>query len=84
MPLGLCNAPSTFERLMELVLIGLHWKTCLSYLDDVIVMEEVFVRLASAGLKLKPKKCFLFQKLKRSVLGTHCDRRRHQGRRGQS
>ena len=73
MPLGLCNAPSTFERLMELVLIGLHWKTCLSYLDDVIVMaetfeqrierlEEVFVRLASAGLKLKPKKCSLFQK----------------------
>ena len=73
MPFGLCNAPSTFARLMELVLKGLHWKICLIYLDDVIVMgrtfeeelerlKEVFERLARAGLKLKPKKCFLFQK----------------------
>ena len=73
MPFGLCNAPSTFARLIELVLKGLHWKICLTYLDDVIVMgrtfeeelerlEQVFERLACAGLKLKPKKCFLFQK----------------------
>ena len=58
---------------MELVLKGLHWKICLIYLDDVIVMgrtfeeelerlKEVFERVAKAGLKLKPKKCFLFQK----------------------
>ena len=73
MPFGLCNAPSTFARLMELVLKGLHWKICLIYLDDVIVMgrtfeeelerlKQVFERLACAGLKLKPKKCYLFQK----------------------
>ena len=73
MPFGLCNAPSTFARLMELVLKGFHWKICLIYLDDVIVMghtfeeelerlEQVFDRLAWAGLKLKPKKCFFFQK----------------------
>ena len=73
MPFGLCNAPSTFERLMELVLKGLHWKICLIYLDDVIVigrtfekelerLKQVFERLTCAGLKLKPKKCFLFQK----------------------
>ena len=36
MPFGLCNAPSTFERLMESVLQGLQWKTCLAYLDVVI------------------------------------------------
>ena len=73
MPFGLCNAPSTFARLMELVLKGLHWQICLIYLDDVMVMgctfeeelewlKEMFERLARAGLKLKPKKCFLFQK----------------------
>ena len=73
MPFGLCNAPSTFGRLMELVLAGLHWKTCLLYLDDILIyaqtfeehtarLSEVFARLKAAGLKLKPKKCSLFQK----------------------
>ena len=73
MPFSLCNALSIFARLMEVVLKGLHWKICLIYLDDVIVMgrtfeeklqllKEVFERLARAGLKLKPKKCFLLQK----------------------
>ena len=71
MPFGLCNAPSTFERLMETVLNGLQCKSCLVYLDDVVIfvrdkqelldrMDEVFPRLKEAGLKLKPKKCKLF------------------------
>ena len=71
MPFGLCNAPSTFERLMEAVLQGLQWQTCLVYLDDVVIfgrdedellqrMDEVFTRLGDAGLKLKPRKCKLF------------------------
>ncbi|KAG5891946.1 hypothetical protein JTB14_002222 [Gonioctena quinquepunctata] len=73
MPFGLCNAPATFERLMETVLKGLSWNTCLVYLDDIIVvgrsfedhvknLEEVFLRLRNSGLKLSPKKCHLFQK----------------------
>ena len=73
MPFRLCNAPSTFARLMELVLKGLRWKICLIYLDDVIVMgrtfeedlerlKQVFEQLTRARLKLKPKKCFLFRK----------------------
>jgi hypothetical protein len=71
MPFGLCNAPSTFERLMENVLKGLQWDTCLIYLDDLIIhsvtfdnqicrLREVFDRLRMANLILKPKKCNLF------------------------
>ena len=73
MPFGLCNAPATFERLMERVLDGLNWKASLVYLDDVIVLgrtfqeqsshlEAVFKRLLHVGLKLSPKKCNLFQR----------------------
>ena len=40
MPFGLCNAPSTFERLMEKVLSGLQWKVALLYLDDIIVFSS--------------------------------------------
>ena len=72
MPFGLCNAPSTFERLMERVLTGLQWEVLLVYLDDVIVyatnvedeirrLGVVFQRFRGANLKLKPKKCSLFQ-----------------------
>ena len=72
MPFGLCNASSTFERLMERVLAGLHWQFLLVYLDDVIVYAEtvdeelsrlaiVFQRFRDAGLKLKAKKCHLFR-----------------------
>ena len=42
MPFGLCNAPGTFSRLMELVLRGLQWDRCLVYLDDIIVFGRTF------------------------------------------
>ena len=45
MPLGLCYAPSTFARLMGLVLKGLHCKICLIYLDDVIAMAVSYTHL---------------------------------------
>lgn len=68
MPMGLKNSPPTFQRLMELVLRGLHWTTCVIYLDDVICMgksfdnhlsnlTDILTRFRRAGLKLNPKKC---------------------------
>ena len=49
LPFGLCNAPSTFERLMDYVLAGLQWDMLLVYLGDVIVfgctMSESIERL---------------------------------------
>ena len=73
LPFGVCNGPSSFQRLMAVALSGLQWKTCLIYIDDIIVfgrtfgehlarLEEVFERLEQAQLRLKPSKCFLFRK----------------------
>jgi len=73
MPFGLCNAGATFQRLMDVVMSGLHLEVCLVYLDDIILFSStvdehlerlvrVLNRLRSAGLKLKPEKCSLFQK----------------------
>lgn len=42
MPFGLCNAPATFERMMDSLLRGFKWSTCLCYLDDVIVFSPSF------------------------------------------
>ena len=42
MPFGLCDAPATFQRTLDILLAGLRWKTCLVYLDDVIVFSKTF------------------------------------------
>jgi len=73
MPFGLTCAPSEFQRLMDVILCGLSYLTCLVYLNDVIVfgsffdeqllrLDQVFERLAKAKLKLKPSKCLLCQR----------------------
>ena len=72
MPFGLCNAPPTFQRLMQNCSGELNLTYCLIYLDDVIVfletpeehllrMRVVFDRLREHGLKLKPSKCDVFK-----------------------
>lgn len=70
MPFGLCNAPATFERLMERVLAGIPRNHCVVYLDDLLVhandfdralinLQEVFNAIRHAQLRLNPAKCRL-------------------------
>ena len=72
MPFGLSNAPSTFCRLMHIILADLLYIQCLCYLDDIIVfadtqeellerLDNVLTRLRQHGLKAKPSKCVLFK-----------------------
>ena len=72
MPFGMCNAPATFQRLMEVVLAGLLWQNCFVYIDDVLVCSQTFEehlthlgqvlsRLRQAGLRLKAKKCLFIR-----------------------
>ena len=71
MVFGLCNAPATFERLMEKILRDLLNDICLIYLDDVMVMAKpfdgmldnlrtIFVRIRNANLKLNKKNVLSF------------------------
>ena len=71
--MGLSNSAATFQRLMNLVLAGLTYESCLVDLDDIVIlaptmeihlerMKNVFDRIRQAKLKLRPDKCHLLQK----------------------
>ena len=68
MPFGLCNAPATFQRLMESMLVGLVGECCMVYIDNILIMGKTFEehfenlrkvleRLRKANLRLKAQKC---------------------------
>ena len=69
LPFGLANAPAIFRRAMNKVLSGLIGRTCMVYIDDIVIysksveehvqhLREVLERLRDVGLQLKPSKCF--------------------------
>ena len=71
MPFGLCNAPGTFQRLMEHIFGDQSFQTLLLYLDDVVVFSGTFEqhlqrlglvlgRLRAQNLKLNLSKCHFF------------------------
>ena len=68
MPFGLCNAPATFQRLMQSAMSQHIFRILLVYLDDLLVYSDtfdkhleslstVFQRLREVGVKLNPNKC---------------------------
>ena len=72
MPLGLCNAPATFQHLIQNTLGELNLTYCIIYLDDVIVfgcterehlecLRILFEWFREFNLKLKLSKCSFFQ-----------------------
>ena len=69
---GAAGAPSSFARLLNIVLKGLTPTTCLSYFDDIIVhgssvsevqarLKTVLSRLQEAGLTVNLQKCSFFR-----------------------
>ena len=61
---GLCNAPATFQLLMDTIPAGLQWTNCLVYLDDIVLgktfqehlcnLRAFFDQIRSPNMKLKP------------------------------
>ena len=73
MPLGLSNAPATFQRLMEKFLMGLQWQKMFGLsgrhhcvrknVDETLTnFDCIMARFKQAGLKIKPSKCRWFQR----------------------
>ena len=72
-PFGLSNAPAEFQRYKENCFTDVRDKFAFPYLDDVLVysddfdshvdhLRKVFQILRENGIKVKAKKCKLFQK----------------------
>jgi hypothetical protein len=68
MPFVLNNAPATYQRCIDVVLLGLKGLACLVYLDDIIcfsatmeehaeMLRDIFERLERANFKIQLEKC---------------------------
>jgi hypothetical protein len=76
---GLCNAGSTFCRMMKIALKDQVGKNMLSYVDDIVMVSkkrenyiadlaETFANMHEARFKLNPEKC-VFRITKAKALG---------------
>ena len=81
MPFSLCNAPATFQCLMQNCLGELNLTYAPIYLNDIVVFSDtkeehvkhlaaVFEQFREHSLKLKPLKCHFFRK-EINYLGHH-------------
>lgn len=72
MPFGVCNAPATFQRLLNRVLGNLRHDKVVNYLDDILILcnsveeglellKTVLELFQKANLKLNLKKCQFFE-----------------------
>ena len=71
MPFGLCNAPATFQRLMDGIHCDQIGKDLADYVDDIVmyplhhaeilpILDRTLRQLIDAGLKCKASKCQVF------------------------
>ena len=79
MPFGLCNAPATFQRVMDKTFRAESDSHIIPYFDDIIIfsksyeehlshLEQAFAKLKAAGVSLNSKKCN-FAKEELKILG---------------
>ena len=79
MPMGLCNAPATFQSLMNLIIYDCLDEFLVVYMDDLLIfskngkdplkyLEIVLKRLKENQLFVSPKKCE-FMKTETEFLG---------------
>lgn len=72
LPMGLCNAPSAFQRLMDHTLGDTLYRTTFIFIDDAVTcstsfslhledLEEVFSKFSDNRVRLKRTKCQFFR-----------------------